>query len=148
MASCSPDKLSLKDVQGYIHGVSDGKTPANPNSTRYFDFILQKGDKERRVVCFNANKHDEVKQQEKSKLPVHLSNMSLQKRRYGEGMEYKMNKFSRLTLAKNLPVQWKERAQSLRGTIKEIVENKAMARSWHLRQRFCLNPRFQVYIHM
>ena len=69
-------KNAFKDVQGYIHGVSDVKTPANPNSTRYFDFILQEGVEERRVVCFNANKHDEVKQQEKSKLPVHLSNMS------------------------------------------------------------------------
>ena len=84
MASCSPAKFSpkknaFKDVQGYIHGVSDVKTPANPNSTRYFDFILQEGDEERQVVCFSANKHDEVKQQEKSKLPVHLSNMSPQK---------------------------------------------------------------------
>lgn len=130
MASCSPDKFSpkknaFKDVQGYIHGVSDVKTPANPNSTRYFDFILQEGDEERRVVCFNANKHDEVKQQEKSKLPVHLSNMSPQKRRYGEGIEYKMSKFSRLTPAKNLPFQWKEWAQSSQGTIKEILENKS-----------------------
>ena len=111
-------------MQGYIHDVSDVKTPANPHSTRYFDFILQEGDEERRVVCFNANKHDEVKQQEKSKLPVHLSNMRPHKRRYGEGMEYKMNKFSRLTPAKNLPFQWKERAQSSQGTIKEILENK------------------------
>ena len=121
----SPKKNSLKDVQGYIHGVSDVKTPANPNSTRYFDFILQEGDEERRVVCFNANKHDEVKQQERSKLPVQLSNMSLQKRRYGEGIEYKMTKFLRLTPAKNLPFQWKQWEQSSQGTVKEILENKS-----------------------
>ena len=130
MVSFSPDKFSpkknsLKDVQGYIHGVSDVKTPANPNSTRYFDFILQEGDEERQVVCFNANKHDEVKQQEKSKLPVQLSNMSPQKRRYGEGIEYKMSKFSRLTPAKNLPFQWKQWEQSSQGTVKEILENKS-----------------------
>ena len=97
MALCSPDKFSpkknsFKDVQGYIHGVCDVKTPANPNSTRSFDFILQEGDKERRVVCFNANKHDEVKQQEKSKLPAHLSNMSPQKRR-GNGIQNEEDTF-------------------------------------------------------
>ena len=97
----SPKKNSLKDVQGYIHGVSDVKTPANPKSTRYFDFILQEGDEERRVVCFNANKHNEVKHQERSKLPVQLSHMSLQKRTYGEGIKYKMSTFSRLTPAKS-----------------------------------------------
>ena len=36
-----------------------------------------------------------------------------------------MNKFSRLTLAKNLPFQWKERAKSSQGTIKDILENKS-----------------------
>lgn len=66
-----------------------------------------------------------MKKQEKSKLPVHLSNMSPQKRRYGGGIKSKMNKFSRLTLAKNLPFQWKERAQSSQGTIKQILENKS-----------------------
>ena len=101
------------------------KTPANPNSTRYFDFILQEGDGERRVVCFNVNKHDEVKQQERSKLPVQLSNMSPQKLRYGEGIECKMSKFSRLTPAKNLPFQWKQWEQSSQGTVKEILENKS-----------------------
>lgn len=56
--NASAKKTAVKDVQGFIHGVSDIKTPANPNSTRYFDFILQEGDEERRVVCFNANKHE------------------------------------------------------------------------------------------
>ena len=36
-----------------------------------------------------------------------------------------MNKFSRLSLAKNLPFQWKQWTQSLQGTIKEILENKS-----------------------
>ena len=124
--NASAKKTAVKDVQGFIHGVSDIKTPANPNSTRYFDFILQEGDEERRVVCFNANKHEEVKQQEKSKLPTNLSNISPQKRRYGEGIEYKMNKFSRLSPAKNLPFQWKQRAQCSQGTIKEILEKKSI----------------------
>ena len=120
-----PKKNSFKDVQGYIHGVSDVKTPANPNSTRYFHFILQEGDEERRVVCFNANKHDEVKQQEKSQIPVHLSNISPQRRRHGEGIEYKTSKLSRLSPGKNLPFQWKQWEQSSLGTIKEILENKS-----------------------
>ena len=31
----SAKKTAVKDVQGFIHGVSDIKTPGNPNSTRY-----------------------------------------------------------------------------------------------------------------
>lgn len=33
--NASAKKTAVKDVQGFIHGVSDIKTPANPNSTRY-----------------------------------------------------------------------------------------------------------------
>ena len=111
-----------KDVT--VHGVSDVKTPANPNSTRYFDFILQEGDEERRVVYFNTNKHDVVKQQEKSKLPVRLSNMSPQ----NEDTERESNtneQLSRPSPARNLPFQWKQWEQSLQGTMKEILENKS-----------------------
>ena len=47
-----------KDVKGYIHDVSKIKIPANPKSSRYFAFQLQKGERETRVVCFNAEKMD------------------------------------------------------------------------------------------
>ena len=39
---------------------------------------------------------------EEAKLPTSLKNISSQKRRYGEGVEYRMNKYSRIEQAKNL----------------------------------------------
>ena len=44
---------------------------------------------------------------EEAKLPTSLKNISPQKRRYGEGVEYRMNKYSRIEQAKNLAFQWK-----------------------------------------
>lgn len=89
-----------KDVQGYIHDVSKIKIPANPKSGRYFDFQLQEGDRETRVVCFNAETMDEVKSKEESKVPVTVTNVSPTKRRYSEDVEYRVNKFSRVSRAK------------------------------------------------
>lgn len=120
-ASASP----YKDVQGYIHDVSNIETPANPKSSRYFDFKIQEADDETRVVCFNADCQGEVKDKEQCKRPCLLTNVSPQKRRFAEGMEYKMNKYSRVTIVKNLAFQWKEGADSSETTVKDILESKA-----------------------
>ena len=120
-ASASP----YKDVQGYIHDVSNIKTPANPKSSRYFDFKIQEADDETRVVCFNADCQGEVKDKEQCKRPCLLTNVSPQKRRFAEGMEYKMNKYSRVTIVKNLAFQWKEGADLSETTVKDILESKA-----------------------
>ena len=42
-----------------------------------------------------------------AKLPTSLTSITPQKRRYGDGVEYKMNKYSRIEQAKNLAFQWK-----------------------------------------
>ena len=104
-----------KHVQRYIH-VSKIKIPANPKSSRYFDFELQEGEREARVVCFNADQMDEVKSKEDSKVPVTVTNVSPTKRRYSENVEYRMNKFSRVSRAKNLEIR---RVNS----IKEILDS-------------------------
>ena len=57
MASTS----QFTDVQGYIHNVSAVRIPANPRSSRYFDFELQEAEQETRVVCFHAERRYEVK---------------------------------------------------------------------------------------
>lgn len=111
MASNSPTKSAssspYKDVQGYIHAVSEVQIPANPKSSRYFDFTIQENNEERRVICFTPEIKDELKRREDAKLPTSLKNISPQKRRYGEGVEYRMNKYSRIEQAKNLAFQWK-----------------------------------------
>ena len=133
MASFSPEKSNSanatqqKDIEGYVHQVSDIKIPANPSSSRYFDFTLQEADQETRVVCFSPNKRDELKEKEKSKFPVHMSNTSPQKRRFAEGVEYRINKFSKLSPAKNLSFQWRQPTNSQSSqtcTIKEILDTK------------------------
>ena len=132
MASSSSNKKSnvsatgYKDVEGYIHDVSDVKKPANPNSNRYFDFKVQEGSEETRVICFNADFQGEVKEKEQSKWPCRITNVSPQKRRFAEGMEYKMNKFSRVTKAKNLAFQWKEAANLPDSTVQDVLESKAI----------------------
>ena len=52
-------------------------------------------------------KKDELKRKEEAKHPTSLASISPQKRRYGDAVEYKMNKYSRIEQAKNLVFQWK-----------------------------------------
>ena len=126
MASCSNQKaVSYKDVQGYIHDVSPVKIPAKPRSNRYFDFKLQQGQDQTRVVCFNAERRDEVKEKEECKIPVTLTNVSPNKRKYTDQVEYRMNKFLRVCRAKNLLFQWKEPEGCCELSIKEILDKKS-----------------------
>ena len=121
----SNDSPTYKDVQGYVHRVSDVKVPANSKSSRYFDFKIQQGgDEETRVVCFNAEYQGQLRQKEQSKSPCRLTNVSPQKRRYSEGTEFKMNKFSRIETPKNIPFPWKEVSDLQVSTVKEVLENK------------------------
>ena len=114
----SNDSPTYKDVQGYVHRVSDFKVPANSKSSRYFEFKIQEGDEETRVVCFNAEYQGQVRQKEQSKSPCHLTNVSPQKRHYSEGTEFKMNKFSRIETPKNIPFPWKEVSDLQVSTVK------------------------------
>ena len=66
-----------KDVEGFIHQVSDVKIPMGGN--RYFVFTLQERNERHRVVCFYSEKREDQKQKEQSKSPVRILNVSLQK---------------------------------------------------------------------
>ena len=87
--------------------VSEIQIPSDPKSAGYFDFTIQENQENTRVICFTAEKKDELKRREEAKLPTSLTSISPQKRRYGDGVEYKMNKYSRIERAKNLAFQWK-----------------------------------------
>lgn len=139
ITSVSPEKaVNRTNVDGYTHRVSPLKTPANPNSSRYFDFTIQEASQETRVICFSPNKREEFKEKEQSKLPVQLTNMSPQKRRNAEEIEYKMNKFSRLSPAKNLPLPWKESADlSQTYTIKQIQGTKVSGDLVSIKVKVC-----------
>jgi len=134
MASNSPAKsgssAQYRDVHGYVHDVSKVQIPANPKSSRYLTFTIQENEEETRVICFSAEKRDELKRKEEAKLPTCLTNVSPQKRRFGEGIEYKMNKYSRIEPAKNLAFQWRatKTAQS-EFTVTEILESAQSGQS-------------------
>ena len=90
MASNAPAKSSTTtlELEGYVHQVSEIKTPSS--GTRYFDFNIQQQDVRKRVVCFSAQKRDDVHKQE-SKTPVKLLNVSPQKRKFDPNtQEYRL----------------------------------------------------------
>ena len=126
MASSSDQKeVSYKDIQGYIHDVSPVKILANPRSNRYFDFKFQQGQDQMRVVCFNTERRDQVKEKEECKIPVTETNVSPSIRKYTDQVEYRMNKFSRVSRVKNLSFQWKEPERCCEMSIKEILDKKS-----------------------
>lgn len=106
MGSNSPAKSAssrpYKDIQGYIHAVSEVQIPANPKSSRYFDFTIQENDEKNASDLFHARKQRWAETTGGSTTPYFS-----QKRRYCEGVEYRMNEYSRIEQAKNLAFQWK-----------------------------------------
>ena len=84
-----------EDVEGYIHEVSEVKTPSSGN--RYFDFKIQARDVNRRVVCFSPDKRQDIKENEEKKSPVKIYNVSPKKRKFDpENIEYIMNNRSKV----------------------------------------------------
>ena len=102
MASCRKTS-PFKDVEGYVYSVFDVKIPTNPNSTRYFDFMLEEAD-EKILEAFTS---------QESAFPVEATGKVVAK------------------YSQRNPGQ--QRQWQGRGT--------------RSRQRLCLNPWFQVYIH-
>jgi hypothetical protein len=91
-----------EDVEGYIHEVSDVKTPSSGN--RYFDFKIQGKDINRRVVCFSPDKRQNIKENEQKKSPVKIFNVSLKKCKFEpENIEYIMNNTSKVM---NISFPW------------------------------------------
>ena len=70
---------------------------------RYFVFPLQERNERHRVVCFYSEKHEDQKQKEQSKSLVRILNVSPQKRKFQpDSVEYKLERFSKVQLRKNL----------------------------------------------
>ena len=118
----SGSKSSTKrDVEGFIHQVSEVKIPAS--GSRYFDFTLQERDEKHSVVCFHPDKRDDLKQKEESKSPVRILNVSPQKRKFQpDSVEYKLERFSKVQVTKNLSFPWKDQS-SEEATIKNIMDS-------------------------
>ena len=103
MASDAPAKSSTTlELEGYVHQVSEIKTPSS--GTRYFDFNIQQQDVRKRVVCFSAQKRDDLKHKQESKTPVKLLNVSPQKRKFDPNtQEYRLNNYSKVVATQRVP---------------------------------------------
>ena len=117
-------KPQVKDIEGYVHEVSQLKIPRSGTANRYFDFTIQEKEQTRRVCCFNPNQRDDIKEKELNKSPVRLMNVSPQKRKYvPDTTEYRFNNYSKITVVKNLAFPWKDvpKETSNETTIKDIL---------------------------
>lgn len=102
-------KPQVKDIEGYVHEVSELKIPRSGTANRYFDFTIQENEKTRRVCCFSPNQRDDIKEKELNKSPVGLMNVSPQKRKYvPDTTEYRFKNYSKITVVKNLAFPWKD----------------------------------------
>ena len=72
-------KPQVKDIEGYVHKVSELKIPRSGTTNRYFDFTIQEKEQTRQVCCFSPNQRDDIKEKELNKSPVCLMNASPQK---------------------------------------------------------------------
>ena len=110
-----------KDVEGFVHQVSEVKIPAS--GSIYFDFTLQERHKEHRVVCFHPQKHEDLNQKEESKSPVRILNFSPQKRKFPpDSVKCILEKFSKVQVTKNLSFPWKDQC-SAQATVKKIMDS-------------------------
>ena len=109
MASDAPAKSSTTtlELEGYVHQVSEIKTPSS--GTRYFDFNIQQQDVRKRVVCFSSQKRDDLKHKQESKTLVKLLNVSPHKRKFDPNtQEYRLNNYSKVVATQRVPFPWKD----------------------------------------
>lgn len=117
-------KPQVKDIEGYVHEVSELKIPRSGTANRYFDFTIQENERTRRVCCFSPNQRDDIKEKELNKSPIRLMNVSPQKRKYvPDTTEYPFNNYSKITVFKNLAFPWKDvlKETSNETSIKDIL---------------------------
>lgn len=122
MTTASGSKSSpKKDVEGFVHEVSDIKILIS--GSRYSDFTLQERDESHRVACFYPEKREDLKEKEESKFPVHILNVSLQKRKFQPDTgKYKLEWFSKVQVTKNLAFPWKGQCTA-EATVKIIMDS-------------------------
>ena len=145
----SPTKREYKDIEGYIHAVSEIKNPSSGN--RYFDFKIQEKEDVSRVVCFSPDKQKRLKDQEKSKTPVRLFTVSPQKSRFQPDVEeYKLYNFSQLQEAKNLSFRWKDVKQQTTKdpSIQHIVEHSNVGDIVSVRARVISKGQTRLLLHV
>ena len=90
-------QLPTDQIAGYVHQVSDIRTPKSGNV--YFDFNLQMSPtKVARGICYSPEKRLKLKEIEEKKIPVILDNVqrSVARRRATE-QEYTVKKKSKIT---------------------------------------------------
>ena len=76
-------KPQVKDIEGYVHKVSELKIPRSGTANRYFVFPIQEKEQTRQVCCCSPNQRDDIKEKkELNKSPVRLMNVSPQKQKY------------------------------------------------------------------
>ena len=89
---------------------------------------VQERDETKRVICFSPVKRDQLKENENSKTPVTLMNVSPQKRKYQlDQTEYKINQYSNIVVKKNLGFPSKSLRTDLSNdsqTLKQIEDHK------------------------
>lgn len=122
MTMASGSKSSpKKDIEGFVHEVSDVKIPMG--GSRYSDFTLQERDDSHRVACFYPEKREDLKEKEESKSPVHILNVSPQKRKFQpDTVKYKLEWFSKVQVTKNLAFPWKGQC-TVEATVKIIMDS-------------------------
>ena len=77
--------------------VSDAKIPWNAKSRRYFNFKLQQGDGETRVIFLCRGKLEKIKQKREEQ-----TSSSRNQCRYANSEEYGMNNLPRVSTTKNI----------------------------------------------
>jgi hypothetical protein len=149
MASSSKSAEKVKNVNGYIHELSEiqiGKTTGN----RYFDFKVQEDESEfTRVACFSPEKRDVLKRKQESKDPVRLMNVSPQKKKYKPDIkEYTMGKYSSVVDGDSLYFPWKlsPGADTNPVSIEDIFGKKEVGESiWSRGKVVSISDPYSVY---
>lgn len=100
MAKRSASATDSSAISGYVHDVSPVKR-SNSNNL-YFNATFQNGDQMQRLVSFDPDKHASFIHAEKMASPVQLKQITVEPSRDGQGTDIKVNRYSQLTVLKEL----------------------------------------------
>lgn len=100
-------KHELNDMMGFLHNISPVKRSSNNNL--YFNGMLQIADDIKRVVSFDADKHDSFSRAEKLQSPVKLTGVTVVPSRDGKGTDVQINSRTTLTVLNIDDIPFKRR---------------------------------------
>lgn len=96
----------MSSFSGYVQTLSPKKRSRKTSAT-YFDFCIQtEGAEYKRAVCFHPNFHEQLKEYERSKTPITISNASEQLNKYSNTKEIIVNKRARIQATNNHEVSF------------------------------------------